>query len=229
MSQKFTILFDLDGTLVDTAPDLIIAHNHVMKKFGYKSKSAEEIKSLVSKGAETLISKSIWNTAKKEFSQIQDRKKKDTIVKEFINFYAENIYVESKLIAGAESFLKWCKSNNISSAVCTNKEEHLAINLLKKIGIYKYLEYVAGRNTFDYCKPDPRHLTSIIEILKGDIKKTIMIGDSEIDSTAAENASIPFVLLEDGYTNKNISQIKHDHLIKDFNGTEKIIQKYLND
>ena len=168
-------------------------------------------------------------TSKKEFSQIQDRKKKDTIVKEFINFYAANIYVESKLIVGAEIFLKWCKSNNISSAVCTNKEEHLAINLLKKIGIYKYLEYVAGRNTFDYCKPDPRHLTSIIEILKGDIKKTIMIGDSETDSTAAENASIPFVLLEGGYTNKNISQIKHDHLIKDFNGAEKIIQKYLND
>ena len=56
--------------------------------------------------------------------------------------------------------------------VCTNKQEHLAVDLLKKIGIYDFFEYVAGHNTFDYCKPDPRHLTSVIEILNGDIKKT---------------------------------------------------------
>ena len=60
-------------------------------------------------------------------------------------------------------------------AVCTNKQEHLAIDLLKKIGIYDYFEYVAGSNTFDYCKPDPRHLTSVIEILGGNLKKSLMI------------------------------------------------------
>ena len=112
-------------------------------------------------------------------------------------------------------------------AVCTNKQEHLAIDLLKKIGIYNFFEYVAGHNTFDYSKPDPRHLTSIIEILDGDIKKTIMIGDSETDSNAAKAANIPFVLIQDGYTEKKTNEIYHDYLVKDFIGLEKIIKKYL--
>ena len=111
--------------------------------------------------------------------------------------------------------------------ICTNKQEHLAIDLLKKIGINNYFEYVAGSDTFDYCKPDARHLTKVIEIMGGDIKKTIMIGDSEVDALSAQNASVPFVLLEDGYTDKKVNQIKYDHLIKNYVGIEKIIKKYL--
>jgi phosphoglycolate phosphatase len=133
------------------------------------------------------------------------------------------------LINGVKEFLKWCKEKNISMAVCTNKQEHLAIDLLKKIGIYDYFEYVAGSNTFDYCKPDPRHLTNVIEILGGEIKRSIMIGDSETDANAGKNAGIPVVLLEDGYTEKNTTEIYHNHLIKDFVGIEKIISKYLKD
>jgi phosphoglycolate phosphatase len=133
------------------------------------------------------------------------------------------------LINGVKEFLKWCKEKNISMAVCTNKQEHLAIDLLKKIGIYDYFEYVAGSNTFDYCKPDPRHLTNVIEILGGEIKRSIMIGDSETDANAGKNAGIPVVLLEDGYTEKNTTEIYHNHLIKDFIGIEEIISKYLKD
>jgi phosphoglycolate phosphatase len=114
-------------------------------------------------------------------------------------------------------------------AVCTNKQEYLAVDLLKKIGIYDYFEYVAGSNTFDYCKPDPRHLTSIIEILNGDIKKSLMIGDSETDANAAKSASIPMILIENGYTERNTNEIYHNHLIKDFTDIENIISKYLND
>ena len=113
--------------------------------------------------------------------------------------------------------------------VCTNKQEHLAVEFLKQIKIYDFFEYVAGRNTFDYCKPDPRHLTSTIEIMNGDIKKSLMIGDSENDAEAAKSAGIPMILLEDGYTEKKIEQIHHDYLIKDYVGLEKIVSKYLND
>jgi len=227
MNQKFTILFDLDGTLVDTAPDLMLAHNHVMKKFGYPTKSTEDIRNLVGKGAGALIGRSIWGQAKQEFSKVSDEKIKAEMIKEFINFYGKNILNESTLINGVKKFLIWCKKENISMAVCTNKTEHLAVDLLKKIGIYDYFEYVAGHNTFEYCKPDPRHLTTIIEILDGDIKKTIMIGDSETDANAAKAAEIPVILLENGYTEKNTIEIFHNHLIKDFIGIEKIISKYL--
>jgi phosphoglycolate phosphatase len=227
MKQKFTVLFDLDGTLVDTAPDLMRAHNHVMKKFGYPTKSTEEIRNLVGKGAGALIGRSIWGQAKKEFHSVIDLKIKDEMSKEFVNYYGKNIINESTLIKGVKDFLIWCKNQNISMAVCTNKQEHLSNDLLKKIGIYDFFEYVAGHNTFDYCKPDPRHLTSVVEILDGDLKKTLMIGDSETDANAAKNADIPVILLEDGYTEKNTTEIYHNHLIKDFVGIEKIVLKYL--
>ena len=227
MKQKFTVLFDLDGTLVDTAPDLMRAHNHVMEKFGYPTKSTEEIRNLVGKGAGAMIGRSIWGQAKKEFGKVNDEKVKKEMVTEFVDFYGKNIINESTLIRGVKEFLNWCKDQSISMAVCTNKQEHLSNDLLKKIGIYDYFEYVAGSDTFDYCKPDPRHLTSVVEILDGDIKKTIMIGDSETDANAAKAAEIPIILLEDGYTEKNKDEIYHNHLIKDFVGIEKIVSKYL--
>ena len=227
MSQEYTILFDLDGTLVDTAPDLMSAHNHVMRKYGYPTKSTEDIRKLVGQGAGAMIGRSIWGQAKKEFGKIDDQKIKAEMVKEFVSFYGNNIINKSTLINGVKEFLKWCKEKNISMAVCTNKQEHLAIDLLKKIGIYDYFEYVAGHDTFDFCKPDPRHLTNIIEILDGDIKRTLMFGDSEADANAAKAASIPVILLENGYTEKNTDEIYHNHLIKDFIGVEKIVSTYL--
>ena len=227
MSQKYTFLFDLDGTLVDTAPDLMAAHNHVMQKFGYETKSTNEIRNLVGKGAASMIGRSLWNQARKELKKIDDEKIKSKMVDEFIDYYGKNIAVESKLLPGVLEFLKWCKKNNISMAVCTNKTEHLAVDLLKKINVYDYFEYVAGYNTFEYCKPDPRHLTTTIEILDGDKNKTIMIGDSETDANAAKAAEIPIILLKYGYTEKKSDEIYHNHLIKDFVGIEKIITKYL--
>ena len=229
MKQIFTVLFDLDGTLVDTAPDLMRAHNHVMEKFGYPTKSTEEIRNLVGQGAGAMIGRSIWGQAKKEFGKVEDQKIKKQMIDAFVDYYGKNIINESTLINGVKEFLKWCKEKNISMAVCTNKQEHLAIDLLKKIGIYDYFEYVAGSNTFDYCKPDPRHLTNVVEILGGEIKKSIMIGDSETDANAGKNAGIPVILLEGGYTEKNTTEIYHNHLIKDFIGIEKIISKYLKD
>ena len=221
MTKNFTILFDLDGTLVDTAPDLIRAHNHVMKKFGYPTKSIEELKNAVGKGAKAMMAKANGKW------QWFDEKIQNEMTDEFLSYYGENILHDSKLINGVIEFLKWCKKKNISMAVCTNKTEHLAVDLLKKIGIYDFFEYVAGYNTFEYCKPDPRHLTNIIEILNGDIKKSLMIGDSETDANAAKAAGIPMVLLKYGYTEKRSEEIYHNYLIKDYIGVEKIISSYL--
>ena len=228
MVQKLTILFDLDGTLIDTAPDLMNAHNYVMKKFGYETKTTEDIRNLVGKGAAALIGRSVWGQAKKEFGQIEDQKIKQEMVKDFIDYYGKNIANESKLLNGVKEFLNWSKDNKISLGVCTNKQDYLAVDLLRQLKIYDYFEYVAGSNTFDYCKPDPRHLTDVIEIMQGENKKSIMIGDSETDSETAKAANIPFILIENGYTEKKVSEIYHDYLVKDFVGIEKIINKYLN-
>ena len=220
MTQIYTILFDLDGTLVDTASDLMDAHNHVMKKFGHKEKKLSDIKSLAGKGA--------WVMMQRAFRQeIKDEKIKKEMMKEFIDFYSQNIDRGSKPINGVMEFLKWAKTKNISMAVCTNKQERLAVDLLKKLKMYEYFEYVAGSDTFSFNKPDPRHLTDVVEIIQGDLKKTIMVGDSEVDGMSAENAKIPFVLVKDGYTEKSTKEIKHDELIEDFKNFDKVIEKYL--
>ena len=220
MKNNFTILFDLDGTIVNTAPDLMAAHNHVMKKFGHAEKKLSEIKSLAGKGA--------WVMMQRSFKEeIKDEKIKKEMTKEFIDFYANNIDQNSKPIKGVIEFLEWAKNKKISMAVCTNKQERLAVDLLKKLDMSKYFEYIAGADTFEFNKPDPRHLTNVVEIIGGDLKKTIMVGDSEVDANSAHNAKLPFVLVKDGYTEKNENEIKHDELISNFIGFEKIIEKYL--
>ena len=229
MSQKLTILFDLDGTLVNTAPDLMNAHNYVMKKYGYDERNLSDIKKLAGRGSKVMLTRSMH-----EIAELSGKvKKTDDVVekmtKEFVDFYSKNIINDSTLKNGVLDFLSWCKKNSISMGVCTNKQEHLSIDLLKKIKIYHFFDYVAGGNTYDFNKPNPKHLTNTIEIIGGDIKKTIMIGDSEIDALSAQNASLPFILLENGYTDKKTNQIKHDYLIKDFIGFDKIINKYIND
>jgi len=220
MTQIYTILFDLDGTIVDTARDLMTAHNHVMKKFGHNEKKLEDIKTLAGKVAWVMMQRAF----KKE---INDEKIKKEMTNEFIDYYSKNIYKESMPVEGIFDFLKWAKSKNIAMAVCTNKQERLAIDLLKKIKLFDYFEYIAGCDTFDFNKPDPRHLTNVVEIINGDLKKTIMVGDSEVDANSAHSANLPFILVEDGYTEKKTSEIKHDVLIKNFNNFNKIIEKYL--
>jgi phosphoglycolate phosphatase len=148
MNQIYTILFDLDGTIVNTAPDLMAAHNHVMKKFGHAEKKLSDIKSLAGKGA--------WVMMQRSFKEeIKDEKIKKEMTKEFIDYYAKNIDKHSQPLKGSIEFFNWAKNKNISMGVCTNKQEKLAIDLLKKLDIYKYFEYVAGCDTF--------HLTNLIQ------------------------------------------------------------------
>ena len=220
MSQILTILFDLDGTIVDTAPDLMAAHNHVMRKFGKDEKKLSDIKNLAGRGT--------WVMMQRSFKEkITNEKIKKAMTSEFLDYYSKNINRDSKPIVGLVKFLNWAKSNNISMAVCTNKQEKLAVDLLKKLDLIKFFEYVAGSDTFEFNKPDPRHLTNVVEIISGDLRKTIMVGDSEVDSMSAYNAKVPFILVEDGYTEKKIEEIKHDISIKNFLNFEKVIKKYL--
>tara|TARA_B100001057_G_scaffold475572_1_gene542467 strand:- start:514 stop:1176 length:663 start_codon:yes stop_codon:yes gene_type:complete len=220
MNQIYTILFDLDGTIVNTAPDLMAAHNHVMRKYGHTEKKLEDIKSLAGKGAWVMMQRSFKD-------KIKDEKIKKEMTKEFIDFYSKNIDKGSIPIKGVVAFFKWAKSKNISMAICTNKQERLAVDLLKKLNLLNFFDYVAGSDTFTFNKPDPRHLTNVVEIVGGDLQKTIMVGDSEVDAMSAQNAKLPFVLVKDGYTEKTEKEITHDELISDFVNFEKVIEKFL--
>ena len=220
MSQKFTILFDLDGTIIETAGDLMAAHNHVMKKFGHKEKKLNDIKKLAGKGA--------WVMMQRSFKEeIKNKELKKKMTEEFLDYYSKNINKESKPKEGLINFLDWAKSINISLSICTNKQEALSKDLIKKLNLSKYFDFIAGSDTFDFNKPDPRHLTNVIEIVGGEKTKSIMIGDSEVDSEASYNAQLPFVLVEDGYTEKNINEIRHDFKIKNFHFLKEIVEKLI--
>tara|TARA_E500000178_G_C16838210_1_gene669335 strand:- start:305 stop:967 length:663 start_codon:yes stop_codon:yes gene_type:complete len=220
MTQNLTILFDLDGTIINTAPDLMAAHNHVMRKFGFEEKKMEDIKTLAGKGA--------WVMMQRSFKEkINDENLKKNMIKEFIDYYSKNIDTNSKPVNGLIDFLEWAKAKKIVMAICTNKQERLANDLLIKLDLMKYFDFVAGSDTFDFNKPDGRHLTNVVKILEGNLKKTIMVGDSEVDEMAAKNAKVPFILIEGGYTGKTPEEMKYDELISDFVSFEKVVEKYL--
>ena len=153
--------------------------------------------------------------------EIKNEKMKKEMTKEFIDYYSKNIDKNSKPLKGLLIFLNGQKIKIFPWLFAQINKKNLAIDLLKKLNMYEYFDYVAGSDTFPFNKPDPRHLTDVVEIIGGDLKKTIMVGDSEVDALSAENAKLPFVLVKDGYTEKNEKEIKHDELISDFINLKK--------
>ena len=226
--MKNCLVFDLDGTLVDTAPDLMMAHNYVMKKYGYKEKPIESIRHLAGRGAAAMLIRSIDPQGNLIKNNPIDANTHQQMTDDFINYYRQNISGHSQLRKNVISLLDWCKEKEIICAVCTNKKEDLAIKLLKEINIYKYFDFIAGADTFDFRKPDPKHLTEILDILQIDKKNSIMLGDSETDANTAKAAKVHFVLIKDGYTEKSLDNIYHDHLIDDFENVKEIASNYLN-
>jgi len=226
--MKNCLVFDLDGTLVDTAPDLMMAHNYVMKKYGYKEKPIESIRHLAGRGAAAMLIRSIDSQGNLIKNNPIDANTHQQMTDDFITYYRQNISGHSQLRKNVISLLDWCKEKEIVCAVCTNKREDLAIKLLKEINIYKYFDFIAGADTFDFRKPDPKHLTEILDILQIDKKNSIMLGDSETDANTAKAAKVHFVLIKDGYTEKSLDNIYHDHLIDDFENVKEIASNYLN-
>ncbi len=226
--MKNCLVFDLDGTLVDTAPDLMMAHNYVMKKYGYKEKPIESIRHLAGRGAAAMLIRSIDSQGNLIKNNPIDANTHQQMTDDFITYYKQNISGHSQLRKNVISLLDWCKEKEIICAVCTNKREDLARKLLKEINIYKYFDFIAGADTFEFRKPDPKHLTEILDILQIDKKNSIMLGDSETDANTAKGAKVHFVLIKDGYTEKSLDNIYHDHLIDDFENVKEIASNYLN-
>ena len=215
--KKFElIIFDLDGTLVDSAKDIMIANNKTLEKFGYKPISFKNVKHIIGQGIRVNIIRSL------KLQNVKINKKKENeMYNFFFSFYKKNLCIKSKIYPGLNFFLKNLKKKGYKLAVCSNKLEELTKIVLKKTKLFKYFDFVAGGDTFAHRKPHPSVLNNVIKKFKINKNNVLFIGDSEHDYHSALNSNIKFCLKTNGFTNKPISFFKKSHKLKSY--TIKII------
>jgi phosphoglycolate phosphatase len=205
---KRALIFDLDGTLVDTAPDLMHATNHVLATLKRRPISMDEVRSFVGHGAKALIARGCEATG-----DPVDPRAIETLYQEFIIHYAANIAVASKPFPGLLNFLKHCQREGIAMAVCTNKLESLSVRLLDALDMRKFFGAVVGPDTIGVAKPDPRPFHEAVKRLGIRDARAIMIGDSETDILTARNAAVPVIAVPFGYTPRPVAEYKPDHVV----------------
>lgn len=204
-------VFDLDGTLADTAGDLVGTLNVILEREGLASLPVEQARDMIGAGARALIERG-FEAAGKELAPDY----LDELFRQFMVHYGENICVRTELFPGVADALDRLEAAGFILAVCTNKVEEHSVKLLHELGIGHRFAANCGRDTFKYFKPDPRHLTLTIERAGGDPSRAIMVGDSRTDIVAARNAGIPVVAVPFGYTEVPVKDLNPDIVIDHF-------------
>lgn len=220
MFKDATIVFDLDGTLVDTAPDLTNALNDVLTRRGHAAVSAETIRACVGHGARIMIEEALRRASAEDDV--------DTMLAAFLVHYEANIAAESRPFPGAVAALDSLAAQGATLAVCTNKREHSSRRLLQALRIDHYFSAIAGRDTFPVSKPDPGHLTGVIALAGGKPSRAVMVGDSDIDLRAAKAASVPAILVSFGYAASPLEALAPDAVIDHFDELEARAATLLN-
>jgi phosphoglycolate phosphatase len=217
------VVFDLDGTLADTAGDLVGTLNVILKREGLAPLRVEKARDMIGAGAKALIQRG-FEAAGKELTPAY----LDELFRQFMVHYGENICVETRLYPGVASALDRLEQAGFILAVCTNKVEEHSVKLLHELGVGHRFAANCGRDTFPYFKPDPRHLTLTIERAGGSPARAVMIGDSRTDIVTAQNAGIPVVAVPFGYTDVPVRDLGPDlvinHFDELFSGIERLMR-----
>lgn len=202
------VIFDLDGTLVDTAPDLMRATNHVLENLGRGSVGLHEVRDFTGHGARALITRGLAATGGLPAGfDIEPH------YRSFVAYYADNIAVSSTAFPGLLVLLERLRGEGIALGVCTNKLEWLSVRLLEALGMMKYFGSVVGPDTLGISKPDPRPFHETVSRLGLDAPRAILVGDSETDVLTARAAGVPVIGVTFGYTPKPVSGYGPDRLI----------------
>jgi phosphoglycolate phosphatase len=206
-----TAVFDLDGTLVDTASDLVAAVNRTLGTLRLSPTSAGILKPVVNSGARAMLEAGLLHHGvSKSAAEV------DVLLDAFLADYGRNIAVESKPFPGAIAALERLKSAGSRLGVCTNKREHLARKLLKELKMDKLFNAITGRDTLPVHKPDPGHLIGTVILADGDLSHCVMIGDSEIDISTGRAAGIPVIGVGFGYSREPMAALKPDLILDHF-------------
>lgn len=216
----WTLVFDLDGTLVDTAPDLAAATNHVLTRFSLPAVDEREIRQYVGNGALAMI-----KGALKAHGRTVEEAELMDLFEMFITHYASNIAVTSRPYPGVIAALEGFAREGAKLAVCTNKLEAHARLLLDALDMTKHFQAMTGRDTLGASKPDPRHLTGTIDLARGDWQRAIMIGDSETDIATAKAARIPVVAVDFGYATEPVANYAPDIVISHYDELPSAVLK----
>jgi phosphoglycolate phosphatase len=218
-----TIVFDLDGTIVDTAPDLAAASNHVFGLIGLAAVSPRELHPYISRGSRAMIEAGLRlhgvTKTEQEVSELHEL---------FFPYYADNVAVLSRPFDGVPELLDTLARAGARLAVCTNKFEGLSRSLLEQLGLAWRFAVIAGRDTFSVFKPNPGHLTGTIEKAGGHRRCAVMVGDSEVDIATAVAAGVPSIGVTFGYTPRPMQELGATAVIDHYRDFPVALEKVLS-
>jgi phosphoglycolate phosphatase len=220
--RDLTVAFDLDGTLVETAPDLIAATNHVLASADLAPVAPELIRPAISFGAAAMIAAGFKHHGR-QLSADETR----AYFEQFIAYYTANIAATSHAYPGLETSLDTLTARGARLAVCTNKQAALSEQLLGDLRLRSRFAALAGRDTFPVCKPHPDHLFGAIRMAGGDPKRAIMVGDSKTDIDTAKAAGIPVVAVTFGYTDVHVRDLAPDAIIEHYDELVPAIERLI--
>jgi len=208
INKPSAIIFDLDGTLVDSARDLTAALNHVLRRAKRPEIARERVRNMVGDGARALIIKGFT-----ESGELPSAHEIDDILQEFLDYYLENITQQTIIFPGALSVLEKLTQSGIPLGLCTNKTLKLTHKLMSEIGLSDYFDVIVGGDSFDWSKPDPRHITSTLELMGCSVARAIMVGDSANDILAAQKAGMTSICVSFGYSKTPVHVLNPDAVI----------------
>jgi phosphoglycolate phosphatase len=216
------LIFDLDGTLVDTAPDLHAATNYVLALIDRKPISMAELRAFVGHGAMNLIERGVAAGG-----EAVDRDTLLRLHRQFLEYYGDNVADHSVVFDGVLEVLDQAQSAGLKLGVCTNKVEHLSRKLLIELNLMQRFGSLIGGDTLPVMKPNPAPLLEAATRLGVNRKNIMMVGDSETDILTAQNAGVPVLAVTFGYTTQHVSAFNPTHVIDHYDEAWEIIAKYL--
>ncbi len=213
-----TIVFDLDGTLVDTAPDLIGSLNVLLARERLAPITLDEGRGLIGGGVRRLIERGLALQGR-TFTAAEV----DALFADYVTHYAEHIADGSRTFPGVEAALDALAARGSRFAVCTNKLAWLSVRLLDRLGLSERFVAICGRDTFGIEKPDPEMLRRTILTAGGDLADSVMVGDSGTDISTARAAGVPVVAVDFGYTEVPVAELNPDRVISRFDALPQAV------